>query len=97
MKAGLKFAVDRGVAVPSKAAPTPYPFDDMKVGDSFLIPYPEEAEKSERAIFWIRAQSNVQQSFKNWKLNNPRKRSNLMLTTRSTDDGLRCWLHERPW
>lgn len=96
MKPALKFAVDRGIAVPSKAAPTPYPFDDMKIGDSFLIPY-ETENPSERAISWNRAQTNVQQAFRNWRMNNPRKRSKQMLTTRSTDDGLRCWLHERPW
>lgn len=96
MKTALKFQVDRGLPVPSKAAPTPYPFDDMKLGDSFLIPY-ETENPSERAISWNRSQGNVQQAFRNWRLNNPRKRGKLMLTTRSTDDGLRCWLHERPW
>lgn len=70
----------------------------MKLGDSFLIPYPEEADEHERAIFWNRAQGNVQQSFRNWRLSNPKKRSRLICTTRSIDgEGLRCWLHERAW
>lgn len=96
MKPVLKFQVEANVPVPSKAGENPYPFDSMEIGDSFLVPY-EAEDPSERAINWNRAQGNVQNCFRVWRMQDPKKRERLILTTRSTDDGLRCWLHKRPW
>ena len=98
MSNSIKFQIEKGVKVPvSKAQETPYPFDSMVVGDSFLIPYPEDAGESELAIFWNRAQGSVSQSFRNWRMSAPKDREHLMLTTRSMDEGLRCWIFQKPW
>jgi len=94
----VKFQVDKNVPVPStRTQETPYPFDSMQVGDSFVIPYPDDATESELAIFWNRAQGSVSQSFRNWRMAAPKDRDHLMLTTRSTEDGLRCWIFVKPW
>lgn len=94
----VKFSVEKGVKVPVTATrETPYPFDTMEIGDSFLIPYPEDASENELAIFWNRAQGSVSQSFRNWRMSSPKEREHLMLTTRSMDDGLRCWVFRKPW
>lgn len=93
----IKFQVERNVPVPaSRAMECPYPFDEMSIGDSFLIPYDTD-DPSERAISWNRAQGNVAASFRNWRMAAPKDRHDLMLTTRSTEDGLRCWLFKKPW
>jgi hypothetical protein len=96
MKPVLKFQVESAIPVPTRAADNPYPFDTMDIGDSFLIPY-EAENATERALNWNRSQGNVQNSFRLWRLGDPKKRAKLILTTRSTDEGLRCWLHKRPW
>lgn len=94
----VKFEVEKSIPVPaSRAQETPYPFDSMAIGDSFLIPYPEDATESEVAIFWNRAQGSVSQSFRNWRMAAPKERDHLMLTTRSLEDGLRCWIFRKPW
>lgn len=92
----LKFQVESEVPVPTRAQENPYPFDTMEIGDSFLIPNEGETE-SERAVNWACTQANVSNAFRTWRLGDPKKRERLILTTRSTDDGLRCWLHKRPW
>jgi hypothetical protein len=95
-KPALKFQVETGVSVPSRAQENPYPFDTMAIGDSFLIPNEGESD-SERAVNWNRAYANVQNCFRTWRMSDPKKRERLILTTRALDDGLRCWLHKRPW
>lgn len=98
MSDSVKFQIEKNVKVPvAKTQETPYPFDSMEIGDSFLIPYPEDASEHELAIFWNRAQGSVSQSFRNWRMSSPKEREHLMLTTRSLEDGLRCWIFRKPW
>jgi hypothetical protein len=68
------YSIDKNIPLASKKA---YPFDEMEVGDSFLIPCTDP-----KKISLIRAQ-----------INNAKKRyPNKVISTRKEEDGLRVWL-----
>ncbi len=68
------YTVEKNILLASRKA---YPFDEMEVGDSFLIPCTDNTKISR-----IRAQ-----------INNAKKRyPNKVISTRKEENGLRVWL-----
>ena len=88
------FTIEKNVPIPDAALRrgrhSLYPFADMQVGDSFVVPYPREARSSEDRITLARMTKN--------RLTNAisifRKREGNAekgFTTRAEDGGVRVW------
>ena len=80
--------IESGVPIPKKKTgrrpkSEELPFADMKVGDSFLVPYPDGAtEKKEQRIHqWVFGRVRAFES------NNP----SIDIVTRRVDGGVRVW------
>lgn len=74
----MTFPIDRGMPFAYRAW-VKYPFEGMKVGDSFFIPAAPGAEA-------IRAQSKVSSAWRNRK-----KKEEAYRSVRPADGGVRVW------
>ncbi len=73
----MSYAIEKDVPLPARkiARRSPYPFQEMEIGDSFLVPL--EKDKSPSAIYA--------------SISNAKKRFNINLTSARTEAGIRIW------
>lgn len=47
-----KIQIDKGIPIPEKhtGRPATYPLKEMEIGDSFLIPFPDNSKKARRYV-----------------------------------------------
>lgn len=77
----MAYEIEKNVPVPRQSRN--FPFDQMEVGDSFLVTceLPEDKKRTE---------VQIRNAFSSWKKKNEDKLVSCVL--RSTDDGIRCWV-----
>jgi hypothetical protein len=77
----MTIQIDKNIPVPDKksGANCKYPWREMKVGDSFLVPYRSAADANERAY----QQSGI--------INNQKSYRPKRYTSRQQKDGIRVW------
>lgn len=94
-----KFKVEKHVKIPDRrnGLRCPFPFDDMGVGDSFLIGYQKELGTSGQMVEWQTHVNKVSHSFREWRGKDAKERGHLVLVTRNVGEGLRCWVQRNPW
>ena len=74
----VKYAIEKGVALPDYYRVSTYPFGDMEVGDSFFVPFGDEDLNS----ISTRVHSAVGQR---------NRREKRKFTTRRVSGGMRVW------
>ena len=77
MKNGARFVIDKKVSIPAPRSGNRYPWEQMKVGDSFLIPCGPEAR--------LRTQSNILTAAR------CRRKKGERHTSRIEETGIRVW------
>lgn len=75
-----QFKVESGVPIVGKIKAIPYPFDKMKLKDSFLIPTNGRPEVNYRVDLYAKL-----------KRYNKSQKKGIKLTTRKAEGGLRVW------
>lgn len=82
-KTGAQFRIEKGIKIPFHArspGPIPYPFQDMEVGNSFLVP--AAAEELKRLLHRMYQTSiRFRKQFG----------SEYAFTFRTVEGGVRCW------
>jgi hypothetical protein len=73
------YKVESNIEAPSFRRGKKYPFADMAVGDSFLVPNSEITDITYR-------QNSIRGSALSYG-----KKNNAQFSTRRTEEGLRCW------
>lgn len=81
-----KIAIDRNVPIPPKhGAPIPanaWPFDEMRPGDSFLIPLDHKDKRQTQS-----RNSSINHAIRRYRQTRPERQ----FTCRTVDGGIRCW------
>ena len=75
----MLFAIDKGIPVPNGEGKSKYPFADMAVGDSFLVPF-VAGKSHEYTDKRLRSSAAIAQ-----------RRYEAKFVVRVVDGGVRCW------
>lgn len=82
------FTIERGLPIPTggyRGQPSPYPFANLSIGDSFLVPF--DFKVSGRALTPQQLRSRLHGAAACVRRRHPERK----FTIRNSEDGVRCW------